>query len=153
MLILQDPNCLGENMIKICYVCIGNTCRSVMAERLTKLELKKLGIKNIKISSRGIDARGDNITDNAKVVLKKMGASGVNRKSIKLGKLDKNTLYVTMTSAQKAYLGEGKIISMGDLIGHDVLDPYGQDEAVYEQTAKILQRGIKILLFKLREKQ
>ncbi len=120
-----------------------------MAERLTKAKLKKLGIKNIKVSSRGINANGDNITENAKKALKRLGASGVNRKSVKLGKVDSKTLYVTMTKAQKLSLGQGKIISFAELVGKDVLDPYGQEEKVYYETAQELEKGIEILLKKI----
>ena len=138
-------------MIKICFVCTGNTCRSVMAERLAKKELKKLGLKNIKVSSRGLNAIGENIAENSKIVLKKFGASAANRKSVKLGRLDKTTLYVTMTEAQKEKLRGFKVISLGELIGRDIQDPYGQSEEVYFKTAQELQKGVQILFKKLRE--
>ena len=137
-------------MIKICYVCTGNTCRSIMAERLTKKLLKQQKIDYIKVSSRGIDAKGDNITENAKKALKVLNASSANRKSVKLGKIDKNTLYVTMSQAQKNYI-IGKVISFQALVGHDIMDPYGQTFDVYYQTALQLLQGIKILLNKIRE--
>lgn len=140
-------------MIKLCYVCTGNTCRSVMAERLTKMELKKLGVKNIKVSSRGINATGENIAANAKSVLKRFGASGANRKSVKLGKLDSNTLYVTMTQSQKNALGQGKVISLGSLIGKDIQDPYGQSEEIYFKTAQEIYQAVKILLNKMRDQK
>lgn len=120
-----------------------------MAERLTKAKLKKLNIKNIKVSSRGINATGENIAENAKKALKKMGANGANRKSVKLKKIDADALYVTMTSSQKQALGSGKIISFASLIGHDVLDPYGRDEGTYLETAKELEKGIKVLIEKI----
>ena len=78
-------------MLKICFVCTGNICRSIMAERIMKKLLKEQVIKDIKVSSRGIFANGDNISQNAKVTLKKMGFSSSNRKSVKLGKINKNT--------------------------------------------------------------
>ncbi len=139
----------GQGLIKICYVCSGNTCRSIMAERLTKVKLKKLGIKNIKVSSRGINASGENIAENAKKVLKRLGASAVNRKSVKLRKVDVDTLYVTMTKAQKQALGKGKIIAFAELVGKDIIDPYGQDEMIYYETAQELEKGIQVLLEKI----
>lgn len=120
-----------------------------MAERLTKLELKKRGIKNIKVSSRGLMANGDNISDNAKIVLKKLGTSGANRKSVKLKKVDPNTLYVTMNERQKSYIKGGKVISFAQLIGHDIADPYGGDEEEYYRAALDIQSGIKVLLEKI----
>lgn len=136
-------------MIKICYVCSGNTCRSIMAERLTKLEMKKRGIKNIKVSSRGYAASGENIADNAKKALKTLGASAANRRSVKLKKIDPQTLYVTMTERQKEWIKGGKVISFAALVGHDILDPYGCDEQVYLETALELNQGIKVLIEKI----
>lgn len=119
-----------------------------MAERLCKCELKKIGNKNIKVLSRGLNASGENITENAKLALKKLGASAANRKSVKLGKIDSGTLYVTMTNAQTEKI-KGKVISFAALIGNDVIDPYGQDLDTYVKTAEQLQRGVKVLLNKI----
>ena len=123
-------------MIKICYVCTGNTCRSIMAERLMKKYLKDKNVKDIKVCSKGLRATGENIAENAKIVLKKLKASSANRKSVKLGKIDKDTLYIVMNDNMKNYISSKKIISMKDLIGEEILDPYGQSEEIYMMTAK-----------------
>ena len=140
-------------MIKICFVCTGNTCRSVMAERLAKKEIKLQKIQSIKFTSKGIKATGENISQNAKLVLKEKKALSSNRKSIALKKIDKDTLYVTMTESQKLYLTNNlkaqKVISFSSLIGHDVLDPYGFDLPEYRLAAGDIEQGIKILLTKI----
>lgn len=139
-------------MIKICFVCTGNTCRSVMAERLCKKELKNKN-SSLKLSSRGLMATGENITENAKFALKGLGASGANRKSVKLSKVDKKTLYVVMSQlhleAIKSLEPHAKVISFKDLIGEDIYDPYGQDLTVYKRTAKQLEQGVRVLLDKI----
>ena len=122
-------------MIKICFICTGNTCRSIMAERILKKEIKDKKIVGIKVSSRGLAANGDNIADNAKKALKKLKASSANRKSMQLKKVDKDTLYVTMTEKQKEFFEGANCISFKKLLGFDILDPYGKDEDVYNQTA------------------
>ena len=91
-----------ENVIKLCFICTGNTCRSFMAERLMKMHLEKAGIKFVKISSRGLDATGEMSCENACKALKILGANNKKRKSVKVKKFDQKTLYVAMTSAQKA---------------------------------------------------
>ena len=134
-------------MIKICFVCTGNTCRSIMAERLMKKIVKEYKLSDLKIISRGLNANGETITENAKQVLKKYHALASNRKSIKLGKIDKETLYVTMTENQKKQiLFSNKVISYKSLIGKDVMDPFGQSIEVYLKTADELIDGIEKLI-------
>ena len=133
-------------MINICYVCTGNTGRSIMAERLMKKALKNKRIIDVKVSSRGIFAKKEDINPNAISVLKKLNASSSNRKSIKLGKIQKDTLYVVMTEEMRPYVKAEKVLTMKQLLGYDVLDPYGQAEEVYMQTALQLQQANKIII-------
>ena len=113
-----------------------------------KKELKKRGIKDIKVSSKGLNATGENIAENAKLALKKFGASGTNRKSVKLKKIDPKTIYVTMTDLQKSKIDSKQVISFGQLVGQ-VPDPYGQDLNVYIQTCEYLQQGVNVLIDKI----
>ncbi|MBE7073763.1 MAG: hypothetical protein E7379_01575 [Clostridiales bacterium] len=133
-------------MIKICFICTGGTCRSIMAERLMKKIIKERKIEDVKVSSRGLFANGDNIAENAKRALKKLKASSANRKSIQLAKIDKQTLYVVMTEPMKEKIQSQKVITMKNLIGRDISDPYGQSEQVYLQTAYEIIEGIEKLL-------
>ena len=133
-------------MIKICFVCTGNTCRSIMAERLMKKYLKDNKLQDIKVSSRGLRANGDNIAENAKKTLKKLKASSANRKSIKLGKIDKDTLYIVMSENMKNQIKTNKIITMKSLLGYDIEDPYGGDEEVYLMTAQEIIKANKKLI-------
>lgn len=137
-----------DKEIKLCFVCTGNTCRSIMAERLLKKMMKDRKIKGLKVSSRGINALGDNISSQAKIILKRFGASDKDRKSIKLKKIDNTTLYVAMTDNIKKQI-DGRVISMRDLLGYDITDPYGQGLEVYNETAVQLLEGIDVLLTKI----
>ena len=136
-------------MLKICFVCTGNTCRSVMAERLMKKALKERGIADIKVSSKGLKANGETIAENAKIVLKKYKASGANRKSVKLGRIDDKTLYIVMTENMKSQVKTSCIMSIKDLTGSDVSDPYGGDVELYQTTANQIIQAIEILLEKI----
>ncbi|MBQ8908954.1 MAG: hypothetical protein IJY90_01495 [Clostridia bacterium] len=133
-------------MIKICFVCTGGTCRSIMAERLMKKEVKERGIEDVKVSSRGLFANGENIAANAKKALKTLKANASNRKSIKLNKVDKDMLYVVMTESMRDKIPSKKVISMKNLIGKEIIDPYGQSEEVYLLTAKEIMKGIDKLI-------
>ncbi len=136
-------------MINICFVCSGNTCRSIIAERLFKKMLKNEKVTFIKVISRGLEATKENITYNAKLVLKEYGALDKDRKAIKLGKIDNNTLYVTMTQEQKNKVKSQKVISFRDLVGQDILDPYGQNLDHYRSCAEQIYRGLEKLLKQL----
>lgn len=120
-----------------------------MAERLCKKILKEGKIADIKVSSKGINANGENITENARMVLKEMGALASNRKSVQLKKIDKKTIYIAMTEAIKSRLPAGNVISSYGLIGQDIADPYMQDLETYRRTAKQLQQMIYVLLDKV----
>ena len=136
-------------MIKIVFVCTGNTCRSIMAERILKNLIKQE--ESIKVYSRGIFASGENISPLAKRVLKLHRISSANRKSVKLGKIDKNTLYVVMNNQMKKFVPNARVISFEDLIAQEVADPYGGTEQDYQHAFDQLFKGITILLEKINE--
>ena len=65
-------------MINICFVCLGNICRSPMAEFIMKDKVKKLGLeKYFYITSRATsyEEEGNDIYPPAKEMLDKMGIS------------------------------------------------------------------------------
>lgn len=121
-----------------------------MAERLLRKKLKKEKINDVKIISRGVRATGENITEEARNVLKTMRAASGNRKSIKLGKIDQEMLYIVMTENLKGFVVDSKkVISIKDLVGEDVLDPYGQGEDVYFETANQIIKANDVLIEKI----
>lgn len=135
-------------MIEICFVCTGNTCRSIMAERIAKKMAKSKNIGDIKFSSAGIYASGENIAENAQIALKRTGYDGRNRKSVKLNKTKPNVLYITVTNDHKKFLNSKKVLSFEEF-ANKVLDPYGQSIEVYLKTISVLEQNIKILLEKI----
>ncbi len=135
-------------MIEICFVCTGNTCRSIMAERIAKKMAKERKIKDVKFSSAGIYATGENIAKNASLVLKKLGYDGRSRKSVKLKKIKNNTIYVAVTNEHKKFVNSKKVLSFDELAGA-VGDPYGQDLDVYEKSARQIEKNVAVLLDKI----
>ena len=134
-------------MIEICFVCTGNTCRSVMAERIAK---KKAKIRKLEcnFSSAGLYAKKENITENSKIALKTLGYDARDRKSVMLKKTKPNVLYVCVTNDHKNMVNAKRVISFEDLAGK-VLDPYGCDEKTYLETAKQIEKNDDVLLYKL----
>lgn len=119
-----------------------------MAERLLKKLVKDRKIKGIKVFSKGTCATGENITENAKIVLAEFGASDRDRKSIRLRKIESDVLYIAVTEKIKNQIN-GRVICIKDLIGCDVLDPYGRSIEVYRETAYQLDKANRVLLDKI----
>lgn len=134
-------------MIELCFVCTGDTCRSVMAERIARKKAKERKL-DCKFSSAGIYAKKENISENAVKALKLLGYDGRDRKSVKLGKPKPNVLYVCVTEAHKAYVKTQKVISFKDLYG-EVPDPYGQPLENYIQSARQIEKNVDVLLDKI----
>ena len=66
--------------------------------------------------------------------------------------LDKSDLVVTMTNQQKQHLPKmRKIISLADLIGQDIEDPFMQNLEVYVATAKQIQRALQKIVDYLKQ--
>jgi len=134
-------------MQRILFVCTGNTCRSPMAEAI----LKNKKIDGIEVKSAGIfAANGAEASSNAKKVLESNQISHDHRSTLLTNaEVDWADLILTMTAAHKFAIQQQfpraieKVFTLKEFIGeewdHDVVDPFGGDLYVYQETYQELE--------------
>lgn len=140
-------------MQSICFVCEGNTCRSPFAEKIFSKYLKQAKITDFKVSSCGISAdTSQNINPSVITILKNYKINVKSRKAKKLtnATIKKYDLFITMTKYQKSFVNAKNVFSFGEMVGgQDILDPYGQDFAVYEQVTNQIEYYCRLLVEKI----
>lgn len=152
---------------KIVFVCTGNTCRSPMAELLFKREIERLKLKNVKVLSAGLKAKNGDLMNpksaqtltNKGIECNEFSAKKVNKKLLR-----ESFAIVCMTEKQKEILMElrwkalreageeeieNNVYSFYELVGYEILDPYGRDLACYEYVFQLLEGGMYALTEKL----
>lgn len=137
-------------MVKLLFVCTGNTCRSPIAEYLLKNLLKKSGREDVKVSSAGLRVDDENMSVHAREALKKLGIT-VRRfkpKQVTAELCRKQNAVVCMTRAHKnAFSGFDNVYTLDELIGcGDIPDPYGGTQGDYDACAAVLSAACEGLL-------
>ncbi len=151
----------------IVFVCTGNTCRSPMAEYIFKRRVEALGLVKLKVCSAGTHAKKkDKINEKSAAILAEKGfdtlafqAKGVDEKMLK-----QSLAVVCMTDAQRDMLMEmrwqvlraageeeieNNVYSFSELVGYQVMDPYGGDIDCYRYVYELIDGGMSALIGKL----
>jgi len=129
-----------KNTKALLFICMGNTCRSPMAEGIFAQVNK-----NVIVSSAGLSAGGEGANEKAILAAKKLGAdiSSHKSKTVRLEMLKAADVVVTMTESIKAVLPfPEKTVTLYELAGEsgDIADPYGQSQEVYDTCAREIKR-------------
>ena len=140
-------------MIKVCFVCLGNICRSPMAEFIMKNECKKNNIDNIVIESKATsyEEMGNDMYYLAKEILDKYNVPYTKREASRLIKsdYDRFDLIIGMEDSNIYNIMKiiendehNKVFKLLDFIGEDsnISDPwYTRD---FEKAYKDIYKGV-----------
>ena len=166
--VVQAVNTEAPKPVRICFVCTGNTCRSPMAEALTRAlaqdalarlpdTLRSIAVPLVTATSAGLYLiEGAPISQGACAALESEGIMPTpeydfhdhRARLIDLCTVENADLLVGMTRGHAMELllrfpqAASRIVCMPE----EILDPYGGDEAVYRACLQAIQKGIRALL-------
>lgn len=135
----------------ILVVCIGNICRSPVAEALLLSRFNNETKQGISVSSAGIAAMVDHPADPVSQEL--MMDRGIDISKHRARQLTSEILFgseliLTMSTDQQRQVEEtypgtrGRVYRLGKWSGFDVPDPYQRPKAVFEQMMALIEQGI-----------
>lgn len=146
----------------IVFVCVGNTCRSPMAEALLKSELKRLHIDGVDVSSAGLKGGGKPMNMYTAKTLFNRGLELNNFSSKLINETTFSALAViAMTQdiceelkrirqfgldAGKLKEKKDNIFSFKEIVGYDIPDPYGLGEREYIRAFSQIQGGMSAII-------
>lgn len=144
-------------MVRVLFVCTGNTCRSPMAEAI----LRDRGLKSVEVRSAGVYAMdGQAASAHAQSVLRENEIAQEHRSSLLTAQqVEWATHILSMTESHKHAIvrqfpeAEVKTFTLkefaGIQLGRDVLDPYGGPIEIYRETFREINDSIEKMLERL----
>lgn len=137
----------------ILFICIGNICRSPMAEGLLKQRLPEKAVY-----SAGINALIGAPADRSSVQV--MWENGIDisahrARSLGAWMVSGADLILTMDQDQKRFIelrypeSRGKLFRIGEFAHYDVPDPFRQDLAAFRESHHLIVQGVDDLVARI----
>lgn len=132
-------------------MCVGNICRSPMAEVILKDALSKIKHNACYVSSAGIGALvGHKADANASQLMMARGLDISQHRACQLNKemIRRADLVLVMELAHKMEIeskepsAKGKVFRLGEWGGYDIPDPYQKDLKVFESVLALIDQGV-----------
>ena len=130
----------------VMLVCIGNNCRSPMAEGLLRQQLPGLRVYSAGVGAMvGMPASNDSVE-----LLKGVGVdiSAHRAQQINAFLTQSANLILTAELAQKQHIerqypqSRGRVFRICEQLRQDIPDPYRRDLSQYEESLALIQQGI-----------
>jgi len=130
----------------ILVVCIGNICRSPMAEYFLKQEFPELHIESAGISG----LTGHTADEKAQLCMQRLGMDMQSHIAKKLNAelIKKADLVLVMSQNQQKHIeqswpfAKGKTFRLGHWQNKNVPDPYKHDQQFFDETCELIQSCI-----------
>ncbi len=142
-LFVADISKSEPRRVKVLFVCLGNSCRSPMAEAIARHAAADV----IEASSAGMIALGFVARPTIRV-LEELGyaAEGLHSKMLTRDAVDSADLVVNMSGRSFPQLANGHT----QVEDWEVGDPFGEDPEVYRKICKEIERRVEELAARLR---